>query len=129
MKKMPKISESELEVMRVLWEYDQPMTVTQLRQELDKRLNWEASTTKTLLLRLWNKGAVSRDKADGQSVYYYSPLVSREDYGSESADRLIDKLFGGRAGNLVASLLRSNKLTQEDIAELREIWDDDSKGE
>lgn len=124
MERLPKISESELEVMRVLWEYESAMTVTQLRTELEKRLGWEASTTKTLISRLCKKGAIARSKSSEQSVYCYSALVSRDEYGRESADKLIDKIFGGNAGNLITALLKNNKLTQEDITELRELWDD-----
>lgn len=127
MEKLPKISESELEVMRVLWEYDAPMTVTQLRTELEKRLGWDASTTKTLVSRLCKKGAIVRSKSAEQDVYRYSALVSRDEYGRESADKLIDKIFGGSAGNLIAALLKNNKLTQEDITELRELWDNETE--
>ena len=50
---LPKISESELEVMRLLWEWGEPMTVTQIRTEMALRMDWEAATIKTLLSRLY----------------------------------------------------------------------------
>lgn len=117
-----KISEAELEIMRLLWERGQPMTVTEIRTEMAKRCNWEATTVKTLLGRLCQKGVVERLQRDGQKVYSYSPLVSREHYGQESAGRLIGKLFGGSAKKLVAALIQSDKLSREDIAELYERW-------
>ena len=55
----------------------------------------------------------------------YSPLVSKEDYGKESAGRLIGKIFDGSAKKLVASLIQSDRLTKEDIAELYEKWGSD----
>lgn len=125
MSNLPKISEAELEIIRILWENDAPMTVTQIRTEAEKRLNWEPSTVKTLLSRLLQKGAVSRTQEDGQKVYHYAALISKEDYGRESADKLIDKMFKGSAKNLVAALVSSNKLTKSDIAELYELWGDD----
>lgn len=121
----PKISEAELEIMRLLWEWGQPMTVTQIRTEMAKRCDWEATTVKTLLGRLYQKGSVERILRDGQKVYSYSPLVSREDYGQESAGRLIGKLFGGSAKKLVAALIQSDKLSREDITELYERWGKD----
>lgn len=124
MNNLPKISESELEIMRIIWEHDAPMTVTQIRTEAEQRLKWEPSTIKTLLSRLLQKGAVSRIQEDGQRVYHYAALISKEDYGQESADKLIDKIFKGSAKNLVAALLSSNKLTKSDIEELYEIWGD-----
>ncbi|MBQ1413893.1 MAG: BlaI/MecI/CopY family transcriptional regulator [Clostridia bacterium] len=122
---LPKISESELEVMRLLWEWGEPMTVTQIRTEMALRMDWEAATIKTLLSRLYKKGAVERTFSDEQKVFLYSPLVSKEDYGKESAGRLIGKIFDGSAKKLVASLIQSDRLTKEDIAELYEKWGSD----
>lgn len=122
MKPLPKISEAELEIMRLLWEHDTPMTVTQIRTEMSGRFDWEATTVKTLLGRLYKKGAVCRTRSDGGKVYDYAAVITREDYGQASASRLIGKLFGGSAKKLVASLIRSDQLTKEDIAELYEKW-------
>ena len=115
---LPKISESELEVMRLLWEWGEPMTVTQIRTEMALRMDWEAATIKTLLSRLYKKGAVERTFSDEQKV-------SKENYGKESAGRLIGKIFDGSAKKLVASLIQSDRLTKEDIAELYEKWGSD----
>lgn len=125
MNRLPKISESELEVLRLLWEIGEPMTVTQIRTEMTARTNWEPATVKTLLSRLHKKNAVERVYSDEQRVYLYAPLVSKEDYGRESAGNLIGKLFDGSAKQLVASLIQSERLTKEDIAELYEKWGGD----
>ncbi len=124
---LPKISEAELEVMRLLWEYGEPMTVTMIRTEMAKRFDWEATTVKTLLGRLHKKGAVERTQPEGQKVYSYRAIVSRDAYGQESAGRLIGKIFGGSAKKLVAALIQSDKLTKEDIAELYETWGKDEE--
>ena len=47
-----KISDSELEVMRVLWEAGDALPVTEIRQTLQERKGWEATTVKTLVQRL-----------------------------------------------------------------------------
>lgn len=122
---LPKISESELEVLQLIWEYSEPMTVTQIRTEMTERTDWEPATVKTLLSRLHKKGAVERVYSDEKKVYLYSPLVSKEDYSRKSASNLIGKLFDGNAKKLVASLIQSDRLTKEDIAELYEKWGSD----
>lgn len=122
MKPLPKISEAELEVMRLLWDWGEPMTVTQIRTEMAKQSDWEATTIKTLLGRLYKKGAVQRNFSDIQKVFLYSPLISQEDYRKDSAGKLIGKLFGGSAKKLVAALIQSDCLTKEDIAELYDNW-------
>ena len=68
-----KISESEYEVMKVLWESGQPMPVTDIRRILHQRKSWEATTVKTLIARLTEKGAVIQEK---RNLYYYAPSIT-----------------------------------------------------
>lgn len=127
MKHQPKISEAELEIMSLLWEHGEPMTAAQICEELMTKLDWGQSTVKTLLSRLCQKNAITRSKAAGGGVYSYTPLITQREYGRESADRLIGKIFGGSAKDLVASLFEDDKLTEEDINELKALWDDRQK--
>ena len=67
-----RISDSELEVMKVLWEADDALPVTEIRTALQARRGWEATTVKTLVGRLVAKGALAQEK---RNVYYYRPLI------------------------------------------------------
>lgn len=113
-----KITDSELELMELLWEKG-TATVTELRIAAAERLGWDASMTKTLLSRLVTKEAVISEKRD---VFHYTPNISREEYRQLTTRRLIDRLFGGSARNLAASLVDCDELTAEDIAELRAMF-------
>ena len=79
-----------------------------------------ANTTKTLLRRLCRKGAVEQEKRE---VYYYRPLVSRENFGRYKTQRLIDKLYAGSAKAMVAALVERQALKREDVGELRAMFD------
>ena len=57
-----KISDSELEVMRVLWEAGDALPITDIRQILHDRKGWEATTVKTLVQRLVGKGVLEQEK-------------------------------------------------------------------
>ena len=114
-----KISESELEVMRVLWEAEDALPVTEIRQTLHERKGWEATTVKTLIQRLLGKGALSQEK---RKVFYYAPLVSEQEYNDWAANDLVRRLFRGSAKELVATLVKSDSLTAEDIDELRDLF-------
>lgn len=114
-----KISDSELEVMRVLWGVKQAVTLAEIRKTLSANSEWEDSTIKTLLRRLHSKGVLKQEKRD---VYYYTPLVSEEEYEEYTTQTLINKLYQGSAKKLIASLVSSNKLSQEDITELRKMF-------
>ena len=114
-----KISDSELEVMRVLWEAGDALPVTEIRQALQERKGWEATTVKTLIQRLLGKGAVSQEK---RKVFYYSPLVSEQEYNDWAANDLVRRLFRGSAKELVVALVKSEGLSAQDIDELRALF-------
>lgn len=113
-----KISDSELEVMHVLWAARQPLPVADIRRELQARRGWESTTIKTLVQRLVTKGAVAQEK---RGIYYYTPLVTEKEYNDWATERLVRKLYRGNAKNLVAALVRADELTKEDIDELRSM--------
>ena len=114
-----KISDSELEVMRVLWEAGDALPITELRQTLHDRKAWEATTVKTLVQRLVSKGVLEQEK---RKVFYYRPLVSEQEYNDWAVSGLMHRLFRGSAKALVATLVKSDELSDEDIAELRELF-------
>ena len=114
-----KISDSELEVMKVLWESEEALPVTEIRTRLQERKGWEATTVKTLISRLHGKGAIAQEK---RGVFYYRPLISEEAYSNWAANDMVNRLFRGRAGKLIATLVRSNDLQAEDLAELKAMF-------
>ena len=115
-----KITDAELEVMQELWGAEGPMPLSQLKEALARSQGWSGDTTKTLLRRLCGKGAVGQEKRE---VYYYRPLVSREDFGRYKTQRLIDKLYAGSAKAMVAALVERQALKREDVGELRAMFD------
>ncbi|MCT4565113.1 MAG: BlaI/MecI/CopY family transcriptional regulator [Maledivibacter sp.] len=114
-----RITDSEVEVMRILWEAEDELPLSAIRIALEKRSDWETSTIKTLLRRLCKKRVVSATKKE---VYYYKALVSENEYNEYSTQSLIDRVYSGSAKNLVASLLGSKKLNKKDIQELRSLF-------
>ncbi len=114
-----RIADSELEVMRVLWDAKTALPVAEIRKAICKKTGWEGSTAKTLLYRLQSKGVVAQEKRE---VYYYSPCVTEDEYNEYMTQTLIDKLYKGSAKNLVASFVSSKKLSDDDIAELQDMF-------
>ena len=113
-----RISASELEVLEVLWQAQAPLPIAQVRARLMASHDWDASTVKTLLRRLCDKGAVAAQKRE---VFYYQPLLSREDYQNWSMRSLVERVYRGSARDLVASLVREAQLSESDLKELRAI--------
>ena len=114
-----RISDSELEVMRLLWEAGTPLPISDLRIALHQRKGWEPTTVKTLVNRLVAKAVLAQER---RNVFYYRPLVSQEEYKRWATNRLIDKLYRGSARSLVAALVDSASLSHDDIQELRDFF-------
>lgn len=116
---LAKIADSELQVLHLLWRENRPMTMTEIRKTLIEATKWDGSTIKTLVYRLVDKGILSTDK---QKTTLYKPIVSEEEYNEYATRVLIDKLYSGSAKNLVAALVNTKKLDDEDIEELRNMF-------
>lgn len=114
-----KISNSEMEVMKLLWESDSSMTSKELRTILKSKIGWEKSTVLTLIKRLVEKGIISYNKND---VFYYYPNITKEQYKQLNTQTLIDKLFEGNIKNLIMSLCDETKLSENDLQELRDYF-------
>lgn len=115
-----KISDSEFEVMRVLWEAGKPLSYAEIRTELERRTDWKKSTIQTLLRRLCDKGAVVTQQ---NYVTLYASNVNEDEYIQSEGQNFIDKLFGGSALNLVAALCKNGQIKENDLDELKSFFD------
>ena len=97
-----RISEAELSVMEALWEVGAPMTAKDLQAMLKERRDWERTTVRSLLTRLQEKGSVQ--VAKDSDVATYTPAFTKEEYGWDLAEVLIQRLYDGDAKALVAAL-------------------------
>lgn len=113
-----RVSEAELVIMELLWEKS-PLTAADVVERAAPARGWSASTVKTMLARLTDKGWVSHEQ-EGRR-YLYRPEVSRTEYVGGESGRFVDRLFGGKAAPLIAHLAERNRLGDEDIAEIENL--------
>ncbi|MBU5443827.1 BlaI/MecI/CopY family transcriptional regulator [Paenibacillus sp. MSJ-34] len=119
MEKMQKLSDTEMELMEVIWECDPPVTSTELLQIFAQRgKEWKAQTISTFLSRLVDKGALETTKHGRTNKYV--PLISPKDYKLAETQHVLDGLYQGSVKNLIAALYDGDKLSDEDIAELKQ---------
>ena len=114
-----KISDSELEVMRVLWQAGKALSYAEIRTELESRTDWKKSTIQTLLGRLRDKGAIV---TQFHYVTLYASNVNEDEYIQVEGQNLIDKLFGGSAMKLVTTLCKNGQLNESDVDELKAFF-------
>ena len=110
---MNKITEAELEIMKVLWE-NKEATSLQIIDEVSKTTDWNKNTIKTLISRLVEKEAISVDKNKG-NLYLYTPNISIEEYKSEENKNFLKKLYNGSINDMLLTFAKSNELTRKDL--------------
>lgn len=113
-----KISAAESVVMEALWRRS-PLTSEAIMAEVGEPNAWTEGTVKVLISRLLKKKAIGAT-AEGRR-YLYSPLVTREAYVGSESQGLLDRLFDGRLAPLVAHFSDSDKLSDQDVAELKAL--------
>jgi BlaI family transcriptional regulator, penicillinase repressor len=122
MKEMPQISESELEVMKILWELDQA-TSSQITALLTQMTEWKPKTVQTLITRLAAKGAIKAEKT-GSKAFLYLPLVSEGEYKAYANDSFLHKIYNGSVNLMLASLIKEQKLSKAEIDSLKKLLDE-----
>lgn len=118
MNKLPQISEAEYEVMKVIWEYS-PISTNEIVEELSKTKTWSPKTIQTMMIRLEKKGAVRHEKKS--RLYIYSPVICKEDYVDMESRSFLRRFYNGTLNSMVTSFLENDKLSDEDIEELKEL--------
>lgn len=123
-KNIPNISESEWEVMTVLWK-EAPLTANDVISTLQKRTDWKSKTIRTLLDRLVKKEVVGVNKE--QRVYTFFPLYEQDECQRAEAESFIKRIYGGTLKSMLVQFIQEDNLSEEDIQELRSILDPKQK--
>ena len=114
------ITDSEYTIMKILWRAERKMTVADVVKELDGN-DWTASTVSTFLQRLLKKDVISCDKKGKTNMYY--PQLKQSEYDLSETENFLSKLYKGSVKNLVAALYENKKLSNEDISDLKKMFE------
>jgi len=118
--KQLKPTESELEILRVLWERGEA-TVRDVHEELSKTKDAGYTTTLKLMQIMHEKGMVKRDESN--KTHKYIPLISREKTQKQFVGKMIDTLFQGSSSQLVMQALGNHKASKEELDEIQKLID------
>jgi len=116
--KIPKISEAEWRVMKVLWARS-PLSAGQVFDSLEEDSDWKPKTVKTLIDRLVQKGALQFVKQG--RVHYFSPAVDEQACLEAESASFLERFFEGSLNPMIAHFVERGKLKPEEIRELKKI--------
>jgi BlaI family penicillinase repressor len=117
---MKALSEAEWNIMESLWE-ESPKVGSRIVADMAGRVGWSRSTTLTMLKRMTEKGLIACE--DNGRMRVYVPLIERETAVKKETDNFLKRVYHGSASMLVSSFIKKQRLTTEELSELRQILD------
>ena len=120
------ITQAEWDVMRVLWDSQKPISAVDVIKELEEKSNWKPVTVRTFLNRLVKKGALNTTKLGhpGYELLHYEPAIDEHVALRTEKQSFLAKFFGGTVRSLLASCIRADAITTEELDELQKMIDD-----
>jgi BlaI family transcriptional regulator, penicillinase repressor len=117
------LTQRELDIMSVLWELGEA-TATEVRERIDPSLAY--TSVSTMIRTLEMKGYVSHRRGEGKTHVYY-PVIDAQMAGETALGRVLDKIYGGSPLKLLAHLVEQRKLSDADLARMRELLEGSRK--
>ena len=116
--KNTKPTESELEILQVLWN-EKAATVRTVHEELLKTRDAGYTTTLKLMQIMFEKGLVTRD--DSNKTHIYQPVVTREKTQQQFLNKMINTLFAGSSSDLVLQALGGHEASEEELEKIQQL--------
>lgn len=115
-----KMSDTEFEVMKVVWSNDKvPITTNLILDKLGKKRHWKLPTILSLMTRLVEKEYLKTEKNGKERTYY--PIVKKEDYLKNETKRFLKSYHENSISNFVDILYSDEKMTSNDVKEILKI--------
>lgn len=115
---MQKLFDSELKVMELIWA-NEPISAKEISILASKEFEWNKNTTYTVIKKIEAKGYIKRIDPG----FICASLISKKEVRKAETQGLVDKLFGGSRKALLSSLIESEKLTKDELDEIRKLID------
>ena len=116
----------QLLIMQVLWRRG-PTTARDITDDLNRREDIAHSTVQTLLRGLEDKGAVSHE-VEGRTFRFFA-LVKEGEVKQSATSDFLQRVFGGSVESLVSHLLSNEKVSRQELADLKKLINQKSKEE
>ena len=119
---MELMSDSEKEIMKLIWDHGGAMTISELLDQIERTGHaWKRTTVRTFISRLIDKGMLISQK-EGRGARYVA-RISEEEYLKTQSVQFVNQVFGGNVSTLLTSLFGQQCLESKDIEELEKFWE------
>ncbi|WP_066497359.1 BlaI/MecI/CopY family transcriptional regulator [Abyssisolibacter fermentans] len=118
MKESNRISNSELEIMKILWK-EAPLNSTEIINRLKCQSDWSRKTIHTFISRLVKKNVLRVLNGYKQKEYY--PTITKNEYKKSETELFVKKIYNGSFILLVSDFIKNESLTENEINELKKM--------
>lgn len=119
--KTMKPTESELEILQVLWEKGNA-TVREVHEKLLNTKDVGYTTTLKLMQIMHEKGLVKRN--DSSRTHVYKAVSNKENTQKMLLNKFISNLFGGSSSQLVLQALGNSTVSDEELDSIQQLIND-----
>ena len=119
MKKDIKISDAELEVLKIIWKKGIANSL-EIIDEIKKDFKWNESTIRTLMARLQSKGAIDIERKEGR-IYFYKSLINENEYKLKQSKDFLRKMYNGSIKEMMLNFVKDKGITKEEAEELMKL--------
>lgn len=123
MEKNISITESEWQVMKVVWD-EPPKTLQDILASL-KHTDWSSTTIQTYLARLVKKGVLITDR-QGKG-YLYSPAVSEDECQLAESKTFLSRVYDGSLSRMVSGFVKSDDLSSDELKALKQLIEEQER--
>lgn len=124
MKTFQSLSDSEMEIMRYVWDSGESVTTSRLL-EVFAHKGWKIQTVSTFLTRLADKGALRVEKRGKANVYF--PALTEAEYHELEARHLVDAMYHGSVLDFLAAFYGGRGISAQEAGELKRWFDEEAK--
>lgn len=110
-----KISNSEMEIMNIIWAKDEEVTSAELTDILKD--TWKPTTIMTFLKRLCDKGILDARKQG--KTNFYSAKITKDEYKQATTNRFLQEFHNGSVTSLLTALVKGKQPDSKELAEIK----------
>lgn len=114
---MKHLGDAELEIMQILWNFNEPITSTCVKEQLKNSREWSLPSVMTALTRLEKKGFVFCDRSTRTN--YYRAIITEQEYKRYENRTFLQRLYDNSFQNLMLNLYDNHMITNNDLEELK----------
>lgn len=112
------LSDAEWKIMNLLWG-EAPRTMMQITNALKVETGWTKHTVMSFLKRMEEKGALHY--VEGEKARLYYPDLKKEEAVLQETEDFLDRVFQGRMGIMLNTMVQQRALSREEVEELHKI--------